>query len=71
MDPRVLEELNQEFARLRIGASTAENDAVVGNPPWLYTPEHMLAVARKLPDGAGAAALGQALRASHTSPPSR
>ena len=70
MDPRVLEELKHEFARLRIGVSAVENEAVVGNPPWLYTPEHMLAVARKLPDGAGAVALGQALRATHTSPPS-
>lgn len=61
MSEHVIRELEAQFARLRIGSTPAENEAVVGNPPWLYSPEYMLEVARTLPDGAGAAALGRAL----------
>jgi hypothetical protein len=63
MDEGVIRDLEAELARLRIGSSQADVEAVVGNPPWLYSPEYMLDIARTLPDGAGAAALGRALLA--------
>ena len=69
MNERVIRELQVQFARLRIGSAPAESEAVVGNPPWLYSPEYMLEIARTLPDGAGAAALGQALLAERNSRP--
>jgi hypothetical protein len=63
MDEDLIRELEAEFARLRVGSDEAQVEAIVGNPPWLYTPEHVLEVLRALPDGAGAAAIGRALRA--------
>jgi hypothetical protein len=64
MDDKVIGELEAEFARLHIGSSQADVHAVVGDPPWLYSPEFLVAVARTLPDGAGAEALGRALAAA-------
>ena len=66
MDERVIRDLEAELGRLRVGSSPAEVEALVGNPPWLYSPEYMLQIARMLPDAAGAAALGQALLAGRT-----
>jgi hypothetical protein len=67
MDEHLSRQLEGEFHRLRIGSNPAEVRTVVGEPPWLYAPEFLLAVARTLPDGAGARALGQALAAGRTS----
>jgi hypothetical protein len=53
-------QLEAEFARLGI-ARTDPAELILGDPPWLYPPEFILQVARALPDGVGAAALGRAL----------
>jgi hypothetical protein len=56
-------QLEAEFARLGI-APTDPAELILGDSPWLYPPEFILHVARALPDGAGAAALGRALVAT-------
>jgi hypothetical protein len=71
MDEKVIGDLEAEFARLGIGSSEAEVQAVVGNPPWLYSPEYMLEIARTLPDEAGAVALGDALVTARRARPPR
>ncbi|MFN2563588.1 MAG: hypothetical protein ABR499_01085 [Gemmatimonadaceae bacterium] len=63
----VARQLEAEFARLGIARSEPAA-SIVGDPPWLYSAEFMLQVARTLPDGAGAAALGRALVASRAGP---
>ncbi len=72
MDPRIIKELEEEFARLGVNEDPSSARAVVREPPWLYPPEFVLDIARSLPNGAGAAALGEALAAARTqswSPP--
>jgi len=63
MNDDALTQLEAEFVRLGI-ARTDPAELILGDPPWLYSPEFMLQVTRTLPDGAGAAALGGALLAT-------
>jgi hypothetical protein len=69
MDEQVVRDLKAQLDRLQIGSSQAENEALLGNPPWLYSVEYMLEVARTVPDRVGAAALGRALLAGRMSQP--
>lgn len=64
----MIEQLEAQFVRLGITDHPASARAVLGEPPWLYPPEFVLDIAYTLPDGAGAAALGEALAAARTLP---
>ncbi len=68
MDASEIKELEAQFARLGINDDPSSAGTVVGGPPWLYAPEFVLDIARTLPNGVGAAALGEALAAARARP---